>query len=118
MTQRNFRATHPGTRAFSPPVGVKAEVATGQAGASLAVKAPDWEAGGAKCLDADPEQFHPLGRTEGVEDRARRTIIRYCQPCPMVDACGAWAAKAGKKQGIWGAAWLDGPKDMRERGVP
>ena len=110
------RVTHPGTRRYSPPVGVKAEVVTGQAGAGLAVKAPDWAAGGARCLDADPEQFHPIGHTtQADQDQARATIARYCQPCPMVTECGEWAAKAGKKQGIWGAAWLDGPKDMRER---
>ena len=79
--------------------------------------APNWLAGGARCLGANPARFHPNGHSPAEQHQARKTIARYCQPCPMTAACYAWGVKEGRGQGIWGAAWLDGPKDMRTRGA-
>jgi hypothetical protein len=68
---------------------------------------PDFVAGGAHCLDVDPELFHPLGDTKAAEDEANDTIATYCQPCPMRAECERWGRRVGRGTGIWGGVWLD-----------
>jgi hypothetical protein len=97
------------TRHVGPSTLTKAERATGSD------RAPDWLAGGAKCLDADADQFHPLGFSKAEQAQMRATIAHYCRPCPMRDTCYAWGRKMGRGQGIWGGERLDGPEPRQRR---
>lgn len=60
--------------------------------------APDWTL--AACIGHNPEVFFPAKtvRNRHAWDEPRA----ICQPCPIRDACLAWALETGQVDGMWG----------------
>ena len=52
----------------------------------------------ATCRSTDPNLFFPTNYSRYTLAAARR----YCQVCPVTDACLVYAITSGSDQGIWG----------------
>lgn len=59
----------------------------------------------ANCAGADPEQFFPhINAGQPARPIVEPTATRWCQPCPVRDACGAYADQT-KAIGLYGGMW-------------
>ncbi|WP_280454147.1 WhiB family transcriptional regulator [Nocardia brasiliensis] len=60
---------------------------------------------GADCADPafDPETWFPVGTSPRAADAARD----ICRDCPVLEACGAEAARHGLTHGVWAGHHLD-----------
>lgn len=59
----------------------------------------DWR-NQAACRDQDPELFFPTG-TGGPAALQTEQAKAVCRPCPVSEACLAWALDTGQDFGIW-----------------
>ena len=64
----------------------------------------------ARCVDEDPELFHPSPGATFQIDAAKRV----CAQCPVVALCLSEALE-GRWSGIWGGATDDERHNMRRR---